>query len=60
MLTFLYPHADSSGNYTSPPGSIKEYWFNSNATCDFVVDSNTMLDWYSSDIFALYQVWYND
>ena len=45
-LTFAYNIPDTSGNYTS----VKEYWMRMDTTCEFNIDTDTMMTWYSSDI----------
>ena len=49
-MTYIYTMNDKSGNYST----IREYWLVKNQTCEFIVDSNSMVDWYVTDITAEY------
>ena len=49
-LNKVYNLPDYSGNYTI----VTEYWMRLGSTCDFIVDTDTKLTWYSSDITVEY------
>ena len=54
-LDYLYAVPDQSGNYTSS----KEYWMRKETICDFSLDTNNMVTWYSSDIKLYYQLYWD-
>ena len=54
-LTYIYDIPDYSGNYTAG----YEYWMRMDTTCTLLVNVNSKLTWYSSDISAKYLM-YND
>ena len=54
-LTYIYRRADYSGNYSA----VKEYWLNYDTECDFIIGSSSKLDWYSTDLSAEYQLYYD-
>ena len=54
-LDFIYKVPDQSGNYTSS----KEYWMRMETICDFSLDTDNRITWYSSDI-KLYYLHYWD
>ena len=54
-LDFAYNLPDQSGNYTSS----KEYWMRQDTICDFVLDTDSMLAWYSSDIKVYYMLYWD-
>ena len=45
-MNFAYNIPDTSGNNTS----VKEYWMAMDTTCEFSIDTDTKMTWYSSDI----------
>ena len=49
-LDYIYKVPDPSGNYTSS----KEYWMRLGTICDFSLDTNNAITWYSSDIKLYY------
>ena len=49
-LDFIYKVPDPSGNYTSS----REYWMAKDTICDFSLDTDNMIEWYSSDIKLYY------
>ena len=55
-LTYVYNIPDYSGNYTN----VKEYWMRLDTTCYLLVDVKTKLTWYSTDMSAKYQMYYNN
>ena len=55
-LTYVYDLPDYSGNYTS----VKEYWLRLETECDFIQDTDCKLTWYSSDISAQYQMYWDN
>ena len=54
-LTFTHSLSDPSGNFTA----VREYWMRKNTICSFVQDTNTKIEWYSSDIEAEYALSFN-
>ena len=54
-LDFIYRVPDPSGNYTSS----KEYWMRKETICDFSLDTNNMITWYSSSIKLYYQLYWD-
>ena len=54
-LDFAYNLPDPSGNYTS----TKEYWMRLDTICDFSLDTDNMLEWYSSDIKVYYMLYWD-
>lgn len=54
-LDFVYTLPDPSGNYTS----VKEYWMRKETICDFSLDTNNKLTWYSSDISVYYLLYWD-
>ena len=55
-LTYVYDLPDYSGNYTS----VKEYYLRMTTMCDFIQDTDCKLTWYSSDISAEYQMYWDN
>eukprot|EP00356_Strombidium_inclinatum_P002087 CAMPEP_0170480780 /NCGR_PEP_ID=MMETSP0208-20121228/1483_1 /TAXON_ID=197538 /ORGANISM="Strombidium inclinatum, Strain S3" /LENGTH=77 /DNA_ID=CAMNT_0010753377 /DNA_START=23 /DNA_END=256 /DNA_ORIENTATION=- len=47
-LNKVFNLPDTTGNYSV----VTEYWMKLDSECDFVVDTNTRMTWYSSDIFV--------
>ena len=48
----VYNIPDVSGNYSVGT----EYWMRLDAACDFTIDADTKMTWYSSDITVNYQL----
>ena len=55
-LTKAYNLPDYSGNFTV----VTDYWMRLSSECEFTVDTNTKLTWYSSDITVKTQVSYDE
>ena len=54
-LDFVYNLPDPSGNYTSS----KEYWMRKETICDFSLDTDNKITWYSSDIKVYYLLYWD-
>ena len=54
-LDFAYNLPDLSGNYTSS----REYWMTLDTICDFSLDTNNMITWYSSDVKVYYLLYWD-
>ena len=54
-MTFTYHMPDFTGNYEA----VGEYWLKKKTECDFLSNQNAKLTWYSSDVSAKYQMYFD-
>ena len=55
LMQFTYHMPDFTGKYNA----VGEYWLAKSTECDFLSNQNSKLTWYSSDITAEYQMYYD-
>ena len=55
LMQFTYHMPDFTAQYTA----VGEYWLAKDTTCDWLANQNTKVTWYSSDVNAQFQMYYD-